>query len=40
MPPPGKTRDVVTVTGTHALKSDLDATGAAVADWLRRSWLP
>jgi predicted alpha/beta-hydrolase family hydrolase len=35
MPPAGKTRDVVTVAGTHALKSDLVATGAAVGHWLR-----
>jgi uncharacterized protein len=36
MPPPGPTRDVVTVSGTHSLKSDLDAVSGAVRDWLPR----
>jgi predicted alpha/beta-hydrolase family hydrolase len=34
MPPPGSNRTVVTVTGNHGLKADLDAVAAAVRDWL------
>ena len=35
MPPAGSHRTVVRVAGDHGLKSDLEAVGAAVADWLR-----
>jgi uncharacterized protein len=34
MPPEGERRDVVRVAGDHGLKSDLDAVGRAVSDWL------
>lgn len=34
MPPASKRRKVVQVPGNHALKSDLEAVGAAVEDWL------
>jgi predicted alpha/beta-hydrolase family hydrolase len=34
MPPPGPTRQVVTVPGDHGLKGDLDAVGDAVRSWL------
>jgi uncharacterized protein len=34
MPPEGKRREVVRVAGDHGLKSDLDAVGRAVSDWL------
>ena len=34
MPPEGPHRKVVTVAGNHSLRSDLDAVGAAVRDWL------
>lgn len=34
MPRPSATRRVVTVTGNHSLKTDLDAVSAAVGDWL------
>ena len=36
MPPPGRRREVAEVAGDHALRSDLDAVGAAVAAWLER----
>jgi uncharacterized protein len=36
IPPPGPSREVVTVAGDHGLKSDLDAVAAAVRDWLPR----
>jgi uncharacterized protein len=36
MPPPGRRRKVVQVAGDHALRTDLDAVGAAVRIWLRR----
>jgi predicted alpha/beta-hydrolase family hydrolase len=36
MPPPGSGREVVEVAGDHALRSDLEALGAAVRDWLER----
>src|SRR5215210_664137 len=36
VPPPGRLREVVTVSGDHALKADLDAVGAAVKSWLRK----
>jgi predicted alpha/beta-hydrolase family hydrolase len=36
MPPAGPQRDVVTVRGTHSLRTDLDGVGAAVRDWLAR----
>jgi predicted alpha/beta-hydrolase family hydrolase len=36
MPPPAPGREVVQVDGDHGLKKDLDAVGAAVADWLGR----
>ena len=35
MPPPGPSRRVVTVAGTHSLRGDLEAVTAAVRDWLR-----
>ena len=35
MPPAGKLREVVPVTGNHALKSDVGAVGSAVEEWLR-----
>lgn len=35
IPPAGSHRTVVRVAGDHGLKSDLEAVGAAVADWLR-----
>ena len=34
LPPAGPSRRVVTVTGNHSLKSDLDGVTAAVRDWL------
>jgi len=34
MPPTGPEREVVKVRGDHGLKSDTDAVGAAVQDWL------
>jgi hypothetical protein len=34
MPPPGPSRDVVTVPGDHGLKADPEAVGAAVRTWL------
>jgi hypothetical protein len=34
MPPAGRHREVVTVAGDHALKSDLERVAAAVRDWL------
>jgi hypothetical protein len=34
MPRASSTRSVVTVTGNHSLKADLDAVTAAVRDWL------
>jgi uncharacterized protein len=33
-PAPGPNRDVVNVPGNHGLKTDLDAVGEAVRDWL------
>jgi uncharacterized protein len=36
MPPPGSVRDVVQVRGNHSLRTDLDAVGAAVRDWLAK----
>jgi uncharacterized protein len=36
MPPPGKLRTVVQVSGDHSLRSDLPAVAAAVRDWLDR----
>jgi hypothetical protein len=35
-PPPGPQREVVEVAGDHALRSDLEAVGAAVRVWLER----
>jgi uncharacterized protein len=40
MPPPAPGREVVVVNGDHGLKSDLDAVGAAVGDWLSRLRAP
>jgi predicted alpha/beta-hydrolase family hydrolase len=37
MPPPGPNRTVVTVSGNHSLKGDLQAVAAAVRDWLPRA---
>jgi uncharacterized protein len=34
MPPAGPMRSVVEVAGNHSLRSDLDAVGAAVREWL------
>jgi uncharacterized protein len=34
VPPPSALRMVVEVPGNHSLRNDLDAVGAAVADWL------
>jgi predicted alpha/beta-hydrolase family hydrolase len=34
MPAEGRARTVVHVPGDHGLKSDLQAVGAAVSDWL------
>jgi hypothetical protein len=34
MPPPGPRRTVAQVAGNHGLKSDLDAVGLAVREWL------
>jgi uncharacterized protein len=34
MPPPGSKRRVVQVAGNHGLKTDLEAVGAAVREWL------
>jgi pimeloyl-ACP methyl ester carboxylesterase len=34
MPPPGPSREVVTVPGDHALKRDFGAVAAAVRTWL------
>jgi predicted alpha/beta-hydrolase family hydrolase len=34
MPPPGPNRSVVTVSGNHSLKSDLEAVAAAIRGWL------
>jgi uncharacterized protein len=36
LPPPGKLRTVVQVSGDHSLRSDLPAVAAAVRDWLDR----
>jgi uncharacterized protein len=36
MPPPGKLRTVVQVSGDHSLRSDLPAVVAAVREWLDR----
>jgi predicted alpha/beta-hydrolase family hydrolase len=36
MPPGSASRDVVTVSGDHSLRSDLPAVAAAVRDWLDR----
>jgi hypothetical protein len=36
MPPAGKRRTVVQVSGDHSLRSDLPAIAAAVRDWLDR----
>jgi len=36
-PPPGPSRDVVTVPGDHGLKADPDAVAAAVGAWLARA---
>ena len=36
MPPPGPSREVVTVEGDHGLKKDREAIGAAVRSWLDR----
>ena len=36
MPPEGDRREVVRVAGDHGLKSDLDAVGRAVSDWLEQ----
>jgi predicted alpha/beta-hydrolase family hydrolase len=36
MPAPGKNREVVQVDGDHALRSDLEAVGAAVRAWLSK----
>ncbi len=36
-PPPGPSREVVTVPGDHGLKTDPDAVAAAVGDWLARA---
>ena len=36
MPPEGPNRKVVKVRGDHGLKSDTEAVGGAVADWLAR----
>jgi len=35
MPPPGPGREVVTVTGNHSLRSDVQGIRAAVREWLR-----
>jgi hypothetical protein len=35
MPPPGPSREVVPIPGTHALRSSL-AVAAAVSEWLAR----
>jgi uncharacterized protein len=37
VPPPGPSRDVVTVAGDHGLKADLAAVDAAVRAWLHKS---
>ena len=34
IPPPGPSREVVTVPGDHGLKADLEAVAAAVRAWL------
>ena len=36
MPPPGPRRTVVQVAGNHSLRTDLEAVGAAVREWLPR----
>jgi predicted alpha/beta-hydrolase family hydrolase len=36
MPPPGPRREVVTVTGNHSLRSDLQGVRVAVREWLRK----
>jgi len=36
LPTPAPVREIVTVKGNHSLKADLNAVGAAVADWLAR----
>jgi uncharacterized protein len=36
MPPPGPSREVVTVPGDHGLKADLGAVAAAVRAWLAK----
>ncbi|MBA2629804.1 MAG: alpha/beta hydrolase [Thermoleophilaceae bacterium] len=37
MPPAGKRRTVARVPGNHSLRTDLEAVGAAVEDWLPRA---
>jgi predicted alpha/beta-hydrolase family hydrolase len=37
IPPPGRSREVVTVPGDHGLKADPEAVAEAVLGWLRRS---
>ena len=39
MPPPGKSRQVVSVPGNHGLKADVEAVAAAVREWLRKEAL-
>jgi uncharacterized protein len=36
MPTGGASKEIVTVAGNHGLKTDLDAVGAAVAEWLSK----
>jgi uncharacterized protein len=36
MPPPGKAREVAVVPGDHSLRSDPQAVGEAVGDWLAK----
>jgi uncharacterized protein len=36
IPPPGPSREVVTVPGDHGLKADLEAVAAAVRAWLQK----
>jgi hypothetical protein len=36
IPPPGPSREVVTVRGDHGLKADPPAVAAAVREWLPR----
>ena len=39
IPPPGPNRTVVTVAGNHSPRSDLEAVGTAIGEWLAQEGL-